>query len=163
MMFLPDRGFDIDFTIEGTTGIIVTTVDGSLRQFCCRIRDQVSILTLCQIVHIGLIYITRLIGITTVCPTKDATNLDGGTFWYINNGAASDTLVATSTIGCTNLSAYKINDGGGSDPIGIGSRYFGIECGHDFNLFIVDRSGRCHLITHTQSAVVASATHLHKT
>ena len=63
-----------------------------------------------MVVDITLINITRLINVTTVSTGKDTTELDGRTCWHIHNRTASDTLIQTTAIGCTNLSASQVDD-----------------------------------------------------
>ena len=109
----------------------------------------------------GLIDITRQIGITTVCPAKDTANLDRRTHGHIDDGATGYTLVATGSIGCANLSADEIKDGGGRDAIGVIFCFFRIKCGHDLYWHIIDSSGRSCFVTHANATEVTSSEHLH--
>ena len=110
----------------------------------------------------GLIDITRQIRITAVCPSEDTTYLDGGFFRYIDNGAASDTLLEAATIGCTYLPAYKIDDRRGGDTIGIGLGNSWIMGGNNLYGSFARYSGCGFLIAHTHTTVVACTEDLHR-
>ena len=111
IMLLLDRRTDIDFTIERTAFLVVTTIDGTLQQFVAHgVIYQVCIITMSQIVHVGLIDITRLKGLTTISTAEDTTNLDGRAFRHIHHGATGNTLLVATTIGGANPTTHQIDD-----------------------------------------------------
>ena len=93
-----------------------------------------------MVVDSTLIYITRLINITTVSTGKNTTDSNGRMDWYINYRATSNTLIQTTAIGCTNLSACQVNDS---------------SCRHAISIFVSCRFG----YSHTHATVLASSEH----
>ena len=107
-MQLSDRDINIDFAIDGATLLVIASVNGTLHQSIIRIINQIGISTM--VIDRTLIYITRLINITTVSTGKDTADFNGGTGWYIHDRTTSNTLIQTAAIGCTDLSASQVND-----------------------------------------------------
>ena len=121
-MFLFDWRIDIDSAIEGTAFRVVTTIDGTLQQFVTqllpclfigpfRVIYEICVFTLCQIVHIGLIDITRFKGLTTIRSAEDTANLDGGANRHIHHGATGNALFVAATIGGTQTSSHQVGYG----------------------------------------------------
>ena len=135
---LSDRDINIDFAIEGATFLVIASVNGTLHQSIIRIINQIGISTM--VVDSTLIYITRLINITTVSTGKNTTDSNGRMDWYINYRATSNTLIQTTAIGCTNLSACQVNDS---------------SCRHAISIFVSCRFG----YSHTHATVLTSSEH----
>ena len=114
-MLLSDTGRNIDFAIEGAACKVISTEDGTLQKFvsASRVRDQIGVCTLSQIVHVGLVNIARLIGIATIGTTKDTADLDSRADRHIHHRTTGDTLFITATIGCTYLSTHQVDNSGG--------------------------------------------------
>ena len=93
-----------------------------------------------MVVDSTLINITRLINVATVSTSKDTTDSNGGMDWYVNYRATSDTLIQTTAIGCTNLSASQVNDS---------------SCRHAISIFVCCRFG----YSHTHATVLTSSEH----
>ena len=149
-MLLSDTGRNIDFAIEGAACKVISTEDRTLQKFvsASRVRDQIGVCTLSQIVHVGLIDITRLIGIATIGTTKDTANLDSRANWHIHHRTTGDTLFITTAIGCTYPSAHQVDDSRGfveRSLVGIG---------------ICRCSFRRHHRAHTQTVVGTCTKHL---
>ena len=116
-MRLSDRDINIDFAIDGATLQVVTTIQCALHHCVILVINQIGISTM--VIDRTLIYITRLIDVTTVCTGKDTADFNGGTGWYINYRATSNTLIQATAIGCTDLSASQVNDSSCSYAISI--------------------------------------------
>ena len=136
---LSDRDINIDFAIEGTTFLVIASVNGTLHQCIIRIINQIGISTM--VVDSTLINITRLINVATVSTSKDTTDSNGGMDRYVNYRATSDTLVQTTAIGCTNLSASQVNDS---------------SCRHAISISVSCRFG----YSHTHATVLTSSEHV---
>ena len=88
--------------VEGTTFIVVTTIDGT---------GHTGILTRVTIVHIRLIDIASRQDLRTVSTTEDILDIDGRLLGHIHNRTTGDTLLVTATVSGTHRTTQQVDDG----------------------------------------------------
>ena len=126
-------------SIERTVGRIVTAINSLYAG------------TLAMVVHLCLIHIARIHGISTKCATEDVVQTDSGTIRNINHCTARDTFLEAATIGCTNLTTRQIND----------SRSFIWQSIDIFVVTILMVNQKIRIYSHAKTTVGTSTKHFH--
>ena len=148
---------NIKLAVKGTASLVVTTIDTTRHQIAVCIYVSCQPITLhggflTEIVHIRLIYITRLFVCGAISTAKYTIQMNRGSLRHIHNRTTCEAFLITGTKHILEMATHQVDDRRSSNTIGIGLRNSWSQSRN--------RTHSCCIVTHTNTAIVTSAKHI---